>query len=259
MRVYSTAYKLVSESEPVSIPSKDPRDPSGKVRLSIPFELRIPGWLPPTHLSLKTSTSYGLLSTVIVGWLDGDSSVPTKRLIFSNESLRASSKTTSHSAFTDFTVTRHRLELDPHGDSAVVAKKEFVLSENEMTVNCPFKCWITVPTWVDVNGSRGSLKVAIRLRCKTAQEMKRAGSSKVDATNEARSSDGDASPSLGDDAADEPMPDTPPGGEDATGEAVDEAAESPDGDIDVDDAEEKAPMVYVKALGIDVEEIHTFS
>lgn len=40
----------------------------GSITIDLPFDLRIPGWLPPTHLTHHTSVSYGVVSMATVGW-----------------------------------------------------------------------------------------------------------------------------------------------------------------------------------------------
>lgn len=40
----------------------------GNIKLAVDFNINIPGWLPPTHMSNRTATRYGLVATANVAW-----------------------------------------------------------------------------------------------------------------------------------------------------------------------------------------------
>jgi hypothetical protein len=68
MRLWSTTVTLATPDNPLLLPS----DPSttGKVQVAFPFDLRIPGWLPPSHESALTLTAYGAISHAVLGWAE---------------------------------------------------------------------------------------------------------------------------------------------------------------------------------------------
>ncbi|WWC88092.1 uncharacterized protein L201_002996 [Kwoniella dendrophila CBS 6074] len=75
MRLHTTTLILASPSKPLLIPSSDPARPHArKLQLAVAFDMRIPGWLPPSHDSEMTTVSYGLIAHATIGWGESPSS-----------------------------------------------------------------------------------------------------------------------------------------------------------------------------------------
>jgi hypothetical protein len=65
LRLWTTTVHLAKPDSPLLLP---PSSVSGKMRMAVPFDLRLPGWLPPTHSSEMTITAYGLVVRAVLGW-----------------------------------------------------------------------------------------------------------------------------------------------------------------------------------------------
>ena len=79
--------------------------------MAIPFDLRLPGWLPPSHATNLTATSYGLRADIKLGWLDGPMKSSLRLLALSNPSVSSLATARSSSPFTCFKVLRHRFPV----------------------------------------------------------------------------------------------------------------------------------------------------
>ncbi|EIW67223.1 hypothetical protein TREMEDRAFT_64469 [Tremella mesenterica DSM 1558] len=196
LRLWSTTVDLATPSEPLVLPSQDYARPHlARFQVAIPFDLRLPGWLPPTHSSANTVTSYGVQVQCTIGWVDLSSplSIPmtrsaalshsslstnssieikptpairTRRLdsLFSHSSLQLSSIHKSQSKFAPITVRRHRLPSAVRGHVYVPGERHYTIKPNEST--CPVECVVTVPEWVDVHGDERSIKISLRVRAR---------------------------------------------------------------------------------------------
>ena len=182
MRLHNVVLHLVSPSEPLFIPPQDPARPLEQhICLAVPFELRVPGWLPPSHTSALTNTSYGVCASATLGWsstvlpslidqvrVGGATRLPTKnskaKRFFSNSfDLKADTKTSSE--FITFDIRRHRL---PRAFGRVAREREdrqYTLRP-DMDSASPIECVVSTPDWVDVNGEEKSLKISLRLRAR---------------------------------------------------------------------------------------------
>lgn len=179
-------YTTTLASEPLLIPSSDPSRPGeSRVLLSIPFDLRLPGWLPPSHTSLMTKIEHGVTAKASLGWvavpgastesLESVVSDPTQRrystrrsrldaYFFPNTSLSLRNTATSSSKHTSFTIIRHRLPASITGADRP-NERQYTLKP-EADPDSPVECIVLCPDWVDVNGPERSLKIALRLRAK---------------------------------------------------------------------------------------------
>ncbi|WVQ65031.1 uncharacterized protein L199_003201 [Kwoniella botswanensis] len=206
MRLYSTTLTLATPSKPLLLPSHDPsRAYAQRIQLAVSFDMRLPGWLPPSHDSEMTTISYGLIAHSTIGWTEpatttyaspnvsssssssshssSDSDVlmecviPVRPVImipksskpfesiFGNHSLLAKSIEKSSSKWTPFTIQRHRMPSAVVPYSQGATERHFTLRP-ESDSTSPVECVVTVPDWVDVNGKEKSLKVSLRVRAR---------------------------------------------------------------------------------------------
>lgn len=64
LRLFTTTIPLVD-----NVHSIQPHCPIfGSITVDFPFDLRVPGWLPPTLVSLNSSNLYGVVATAKIGW-----------------------------------------------------------------------------------------------------------------------------------------------------------------------------------------------
>lgn len=166
MRLFADSIQLASEEHPLLIPAQDPaRRRASHVRLAVPFDLRLPGWLPPTFLSVMTDTSYGCVAEVQISWLEDSVSVRPKAIL-SNPSLYPSAFTRAISKYSEFTVRRHRVPMTVNGRVPERGERHFTLGNGGSSSASPLECILTVPEWIDVNGEEKSLKVSLRVRAR---------------------------------------------------------------------------------------------
>ncbi|BEJ01617.1 hypothetical protein CcaverHIS631_0602990 [Cutaneotrichosporon cavernicola] len=82
----------------------------GSITLDLSFDLRVPGWLPPSHLSRHSSTNYGLVADATVGWANetvfSGSGVSATPLLVDGQFALAQM---SRSAYAPLEVRRHRI------------------------------------------------------------------------------------------------------------------------------------------------------
>jgi hypothetical protein len=162
---------------------------SSHTTFSVPFDLRLPGWLPPSHVSAMTNTSYGALAQATVGWADSLSAIEAlhkasskhRDPLFPNPSLSSQHTAKGTSQFAPFEVLRHSLPSALRGFETDRVERHFTLKQDD---DCPspVECVVSVPDWVDVNGGERSLRIALRLRArKTTKVAKTSGSAQGDA------------------------------------------------------------------------------
>ena len=185
MRLFTTTYNVTTHSQPLILPSHDPSRPTAmRFQLAIPFDLRVPGWLPPSHLSTMTNTSYGVVIHAVLAWHGTQYSAPFSRVpltrtapdpeskssmkthvnaFFPNHSLDPTFVDKPSSKFIPFTIHRHRFPLSVAGLAQNGAERHFILRP-QLENASPVECVVTVPDWVDANGAEKSLKVSLRIR-----------------------------------------------------------------------------------------------
>jgi hypothetical protein len=96
LRLWTTTVHLAKPDSPLLLP---PSSSSGKMRMAVPFDLRLPGWLPPSHASEMTITAYGVVVKAVLGWvLPAPSPAPHSR---------SCSITCTHSPSSSIESTRH--------------------------------------------------------------------------------------------------------------------------------------------------------
>ncbi|OCF40063.1 hypothetical protein I317_06138 [Kwoniella heveanensis CBS 569] len=191
---------LATPSNPLLVPSHDPSRPqSARIKLAVAFDMRLPGWLPPSHSSEMTNVSYGVLASSTIGWTemvstlsapsssssrlsstDGDVSmdsiIPFRHnfkpksknsfeSFFTNNSLLPKTTDRSTGKWTPFTILRHRLPTSIGGFAQERSERHYTLRP-EADSTSPVECVVTVPDWVDVNGEEKSLKVSLRVRAR---------------------------------------------------------------------------------------------
>jgi hypothetical protein len=161
------------------IPSCDPLLPSCKtVELAVAFDLRLPGWLPPTHRAFLTNTEYGIIVRSKIGWTEaaaevygqpraGDKCVATR-------SLRRQATLLSHiatmeekhtSTYQTFNVHRHRLPSALNHRIKNSTEKSYNVTPAANSTS-PIECIVTVPEWVDCYGRERDLRIGIRVRAR---------------------------------------------------------------------------------------------
>ncbi|OXG15400.1 hypothetical protein C367_05547 [Cryptococcus neoformans Ze90-1] len=187
MRLYACTLELASPSRPLLIPSSDTSHPYSPLQLVLPFDLRLPGWLPSSYNNDMTFTGYGCVVEAIIGWTEPVSISPsfassiglvpephglTKpkprsafESIFSNSTLLPTYSKKSVSKWQPFTIFRHRLHPPIGPTVPEVAERHYTLRP-EVDSTSPIECVVTVPEFVDVNGEEKSLKVSLRVRAR---------------------------------------------------------------------------------------------
>ncbi|WWC60381.1 uncharacterized protein I303_102953 [Kwoniella dejecticola CBS 10117] len=204
MRLHTTTLTLATPSNPLLLPSHDPARPGAqRIKLAVAFDLRLPGWLPPSHDSEMTTISYGAIAHCTIGWTEpasttyaapsmasSSSSSPSMHSeismesilpmrstimktksakpfdsIFGNHSLLAKSTEKTCSVWSPFSLQRHRLPSAIGTTAQDRTERHFTLRP-EADSTSPVECVVTVPDWVDVNGEEKSLKVSLRVRAR---------------------------------------------------------------------------------------------
>ncbi|KAK8861654.1 hypothetical protein IAR55_002477 [Kwoniella newhampshirensis] len=201
MRLYSFQHPIASPHNSMPIPSHDPSRPNASFfQAVVQFDIRLPGWLPPSHDSGMTTVGYGVRVDAIIGWI-GQKNV-SKRVepyngLFStavapsgsaktssfdrqlakarpksafgsfsiNKSLQPGEIDFSSSKSTPFTVHRHRLPSAISGPASDLCAREFSLTANSEEWN-PLDCVVIVPGWVDLHGPEPRLQVKLRIQAK---------------------------------------------------------------------------------------------
>ncbi|WWD16427.1 hypothetical protein CI109_100853 [Kwoniella shandongensis] len=195
MRLYTTTLVLASKEKPLIVPSHDLSDPnSSSIRLAVAFDLRLPGWLPPSHDSDLTTVAYGARVDTCSRWketsnlesgsalslaemLDSEYSTtgstsngsPKSRRkssfdsIFSNQSLNLELLHRSSSKYTPFTIHRHCFPTSITGQPARIVDRQYLLFADADSKS-PVECVLLIPEWVDINGEERSLKVKLKVR-----------------------------------------------------------------------------------------------
>ncbi|ORY29829.1 hypothetical protein BCR39DRAFT_505406 [Naematelia encephala] len=204
LRIYTDTITVIDPVSPVPIPDRDPARHSSRISLGMPFEIRLPGWLPPTHVSSMTSTSYGAIAAATIGWLVPGSSVAsdialsplsgrssksprrstssvnnprTTRLLrppptpgrhfdsFLNNSVLDTSSYRASAEYTEIDIRRHR-HPNAITPNASHAERHYSLRAEGSSAS-PIECIVSVPEWVDLNGPERSLKVSLRIRARS--------------------------------------------------------------------------------------------
>ncbi|CAK9785505.1 unnamed protein product [Cutaneotrichosporon oleaginosum] len=114
LRVHRTSLSLLTNSYTIS-----PICPTyGTITIDLPFDLRVPGWLPPSHVSRHATTSYGLVAEATVGWANEThySRVPCATPLIVDGAF-APARTT-RSAYTPIRIKRHRLHQPMPADES---------------------------------------------------------------------------------------------------------------------------------------------
>ncbi|ORX35217.1 hypothetical protein BD324DRAFT_631851 [Kockovaella imperatae] len=164
-RLFRETIDLSGETTRHQIPSEDPNNAqSRQITVAIPFDLRLPGWLPASQALDLTATSYGVMAKARLGWTSPFMMVPRKSS--SNRSLASYHTTYLSSEFTRFSIQRHRRLGPVAGLAPERQERHFALKPETKDFDSPVECVVTVPDWVDVNGEEKSLKVSLRLRAK---------------------------------------------------------------------------------------------
>lgn len=97
MRLHRASYPLLPRK--VLVPG---HLDNGAIKLALDFDISIPGWMPPTHVTDRTATGYGLVAKAKVAWAPECTD------------FRAA-KTISTSQYTPVAIRRHRLPVSLNG------------------------------------------------------------------------------------------------------------------------------------------------
>lgn len=162
LRLYASALPLIPVNESIPLPPWDPvvDSSSSAVSVVIPFDLRVPGWLPPSLVAPSVAVSYGVVAAAEIGWND-DPLWPAD----GPQTLLNPSPTTTRrvrSSYTPFIVHRHRMPTALRA-SAVAGERTFTLKPLSRLAN-NLECVVTVPEWADIHGDANTLRLHLRLR-----------------------------------------------------------------------------------------------
>lgn len=168
-RLYTTTLPLIPADSPVVIPSASPDSTTGPfVTLRFDFDLRLPGWLPPSlRISGRGSCAgvgYGVVATAVTSWCDA-------RMTPSMHRLSGLVQKSAFSPYTEFIVRRHQMPtaITPN---APIESRSFIHIEEETfsydinlgTAILPVEATFTVPEVIDIYGDERALSVGIRIR-----------------------------------------------------------------------------------------------
>lgn len=204
MRIFAQTYIFASLSNPIPFPNYDRERPfDSRVRLAIPFDLRLPGWLPPSLLSMMSRIAHGCQVSMTVGWVDRASfpnshpfaamqaeALSRENAIFSETSTASASRSslTSKLGFggpSFFTASQPATAIRAAATGTVKSKyAPFLIRRHRLpralalgpripstttsrpTVNVrtPIEVIMTLPDWVDVHGDARAIRVELRIR-----------------------------------------------------------------------------------------------
>jgi hypothetical protein len=149
-----------------------------RIELAVGFDLRLPGWLPPSHVTSLTNTEYGVVVKSSIGWTAAAQSVYASPSIGGrNIVTRSLGKPTAAlaqlanlvekntSPYHPFTVKRHRLPSAMNSRAVDLTERNFSLKPAANS-SSPVECVVSVPEWVDCFGKERDLKVNIRVRAR---------------------------------------------------------------------------------------------
>jgi hypothetical protein len=263
VRLYTETIDL-ADAKPLLIPSCDPLLPSCKtVELAVAFDLRLPGWLPPTHRAFLTNTEYGLVVQSKIGWTEaaaevygqpraGDKCVATR-------SLRRQATLLSHiatmeekhtSIYQTFSIHRHRLPSALNHRIRNSTEKSYNVTPAANSTS-PIECIVTVPEWVDCYGRERDLRIGIRVRARK---------SAIIAQN--KTNDDDLSRHLTDALGDFQRPWTVPNGDDtaSSGSGYTTPTGSPPTSTPMQRTKNDGEVLTrIIELGMEVEEVESYS
>lgn len=187
MRLHSCTLELASPSRPLLIPSSDPTHSCSQLQFVLPFDLRLPGWLPSSYENDMTFIGYGCVVEATIGWAEpvsvspnyGDptGAVPEPRglikpksrsvfeSVFSSSTLLPSSSKKSVSKWQPFSVRRHRLHPPIGSTIPEISERHYTLRP-EASSTSPIECVVIAPEFVDINSEEKNLKVSLRIRAR---------------------------------------------------------------------------------------------
>lgn len=154
-RLFTTTLPLIPADSPITIPPSDAACPFVTVRLD--FDLRLPGWLPPSiRVSGRGSCAgvgYGVVATAVTSWSDS-------RRVASMHRLAGLLQESSCSRYTEFTIRRHQMPTAIF-PNAPIEHRSFIHTEQQTfsydinmgTAFLPIEATFTVPDVVDVCAS----------------------------------------------------------------------------------------------------------
>lgn len=193
MLLHRSILSLATLADPIVIPSHDPSRPAeSRLKLAIPIDLRLPGWLPPSHTSTMTATTYGVVVQMNMRWQgillsNAMSAVPVGRTymenssrslkrehrnsFFVNHSLSPGTIEKSISPYFPFILRRHRIPASITGPAYQGVERHCLLTAG--IDESPIDCVATVPDWVDVTGPEKALKVSLRIRVRNLSSIGR--------------------------------------------------------------------------------------
>lgn len=159
---------VISSESPLELPSEDSTGSiSGRYKVAIPFDLRLPGWLPSSHDAAFAHLSYGLKVHARISWTYSTTvahlgKIP-RRVLAANPSLNPLTSRDNLSAYTGFEVVRHSFPVGLDSETALPSKRYFHLPHTARGYH-PIDCMITVPEILDLNGDAASLRIELQLR-----------------------------------------------------------------------------------------------
>lgn len=143
MRLHTATFALLASA--LQVPPSDANCTTRSLTLAVPFDLRVPGWVPSSYASVFAQTAFGVVATAKVAYA-------RPRI------LREAEGHTSTSAYTPFLVRRHRMPTAISPESAIRSRAHHVRRDG------PLDATFHVPEWVDMHGGDRSLRVSVLLR-----------------------------------------------------------------------------------------------
>lgn len=112
----------------------------------MPFDLRIPAWVPQSAVISWTATMYGVMATAAVGWAHG-----------------GGKQHTAVSKYVPFIVKRHRMPtaVEP---SVNIPPREYWREAYSTQLDKVVSFCLGVPEWVDVHGETLVCRFRMRIR-----------------------------------------------------------------------------------------------
>ena len=285
MRVFKSTIDLVKSDKPIVIPHYDEIRPfEQKVTLAIPFDLRLPGWLPPTIVARLVNVAHGTRADAIFAWddlppvptpgmpqsqlpaagpstenwmmIDRKRSNKVSKLSFDHLFVnswglpRPNSATVIRSKFTPFAVHRHRI---PGALSHGARIPRTLTSRPFVDETSPVEVIMTIPEWVDVNGDPRAIKVQLRIRANLASFKEHLAAKAEEQSISASTSSTQSSPDLSNQ-----MPGAMPSSMPSSLPSMDKLNDFSSLPMQRSGSEQE-PLTYVQELGMEVEETERYN
>ena len=203
MRIFAQTHMLVTSSNPIHFPNFDQSQPfEPRIQIAIPFDLRLPGWIPPSICAKLCNVAHGCQATVTVGWTDltnlqdsapawvhaqasagscsGPSAGPSSTLplgrsskvsklsfehFFASTPPASSSRASATATVkSKFTPFDVRRHRLPSAMAIGAATPRLITTRPHVGDDSPVDVIVSIPEWVDLNGDVRAIKLQLRIR-----------------------------------------------------------------------------------------------